>query len=400
MRRLGMLLLLAGRLAAAAPLEIPAPAGPGAMGPALATGSDGSVYLTWLEPAPDDGWALRHSRLEPDSMRWTAARTIAQGNDWFVNWADFPQLTVHAGHLTAVWFVENPPSPGHTGHHGSGYHAVLSESADGGATWSPARPVSRESDAVEFVALLPQSGGLLAAWLDGRQRAQGTDRQALFARITDEKASPDVLVDGSVCDCCQLALLDRPDGALLAYRGRTTHEIRDIRLARLRHGRWEPAGTLHDDGWRIAACPVNGPRLAAHGDHVAAIWFTGADDRPQVQVKLSRDGGETFGEAVRVDLGRPLGRVDGAVTADGDVLVTWLEATGQDTAGGIYLRRISAAGVPAPPRLLAATKTTRASGFPRFVPLAGDAAGRCLLAYTRDNEPSRVVTVLVAPDGE
>lgn len=398
--RIVLLLLFTASVSAGEIAGIPSPAGAGALGPSLTAGPDGTVYLSWLEPAEADAWALKFSRFEAESMRWTAARTIAQGAGWFVNWADFPQLAVQDGRMTAVWFVENPPAEGRAGHHGSGYHAVLSESADGGATWRPARPVSRESAAVEFVALLPQSRGLLAAWLDGRQRSKGVDRQALYARASGDAPQPDQLVDDSVCDCCQLALLQLTGGALLAYRGRTGDEVRDIRLARYHHGRWEVPRTLHDDGWKIAGCPVNGPRLAAHGDTVAAAWFTGAGDQPRVQVKISRDGGATFGEAVRVDLGRPQGRVDCAVTGDGAALVTWLETTGEAVRGGVYARRITAAGEVSPPHMLAATKTTRASGFPRIALLPGDKSGRYVLACTRDENPSRVSLLLVTPAPE
>ena len=36
-----------------------------------------------------------------------------------------------------------------------------------------------------------------------------------------------------------------------------------------------------DDGWRVAACPVNGPTLSARGRDVAIAWFTAKDDQPQ-----------------------------------------------------------------------------------------------------------------------
>src|SRR5688500_6827892 len=76
----------------AALTEIRSPAAAGSGEPNLTTGPDGRVYLTWIEPRPDSAHALRWAVLDGDA--WTAGRTIAEGNPWFVNWADFPALPV------------------------------------------------------------------------------------------------------------------------------------------------------------------------------------------------------------------------------------------------------------------------------------------------------------------
>jgi hypothetical protein len=386
--------LWAGSLAAA-PASIPVPAAPGAMGSSLAQAPDGSVYLSWLEPAGPEIWALRFSRFEAAALHWSEPRTIAQGGDWFVNWADFPVLAVdQKAQMTAVWFV-NQPAGGHGGHHEASYRALHAVSADRGTTWSAPQPITKESGAVEFVALQPlPDGRLLAAWLDGRNRRPGQDRQSLYARVLGAPG-PDTLVDASVCDCCQLAFSPLPDGgALLAYRGRTPDEIRDMQLARFDGRAWSKQSTLNADGWKITGCPVNGPQLAADGQRLGAVWFTGADGKPQVLAKLSADAGKTFGPSVRLDLGRPQGRVDSVLLADGTLAVTWLEMADlkAKTEGGIYLRTLSPAGLRSEPRLLAPSSASRMSGFPRVVLLAGR---RLLLTCTQDTTPSSVLTLLV-----
>lgn len=387
--------LLAGLAGAAEISELPSPAGPGAMGSSFTRGPDGTVHLSWLEPAGDGRHALKFARLDAATRRWSEARTIATGPGWFVNWADFPQLAVQGDRMTAVWFEENPAVPGHEGHHGGGYHARCSESTDGGATWSTSRPVSAESRAVEFVALQPLPGGkLLAAWLDGRAGDAGMQ---LWSRVLTEPAAPETLVDPLVCDCCQLAFTLLPDGgALLAYRGRTKDEVRDMRTARYRDGRWEAPRPLHADGWNIAACPVNGPRLAQAGGRTGAVWFTGADGKSRVNAATSPDQGQSFNPPTRLDLGRPQGRVDAAALPDGTLAFTWLEMSATaGTAGGIQLRTLSPVGKLSEPLMLVPTQTTRATGFPR---LAWLERKTLLLSYTEAGEPGRVRTLLVTLD--
>lgn len=374
--------------------DIAPPAGHGSMGSALAAAPDGSVVLSWLEPAGAEKWILKFSRFDSSVQRWGPPFTVAAGSDWFINWADFPSVTpLSATTLLAVWFVNNP-SHAHgdaAGHHGTGYHAVSSTSHDAGATWSPPQPTTTESSSTEFTAVLPlgQEGRALTGWLDGRARPV----QALYARHLPGGGG-DVLVDPSVCDCCQLSFARVRDGALLAYRGRTKDEVRDIRIARWRDGQWEAPRLLHDDNWLIPACPVNGPRLAARGDTVAAIWFTGAGNVPRVLAKLSRDGGQSFGEPLTIDLGRPQGRVDALLLDDGTAVFSWLELTGHDAgkAGGIFIRRLPRAGKLGEPELLAPSTTARAGGFPRLIRLSDS---QLLLTYTAQTGESRIATLLV-----
>lgn len=367
---------------------------PGAMGSSLTLAPNGTSFLCWLEPAGGEVWAVKFSRFDPARRDWGTAQVIAQGLGFFTNWADFPQFVIaRDGRLTAVWSVNNPAHHAATvgGHHGPGYRAVYASSADGGATWTPELPVSDESLPVEFVALQPlRDGRVLAAWLDGRNH----DRSALYARVLGAPG-PDVLVDSSVCDCCQLSFVPTTDdGALLAYRGRTRDEIRDMQLARFDGQAWQRPVTLNADGWKITGCPVNGPQLAECGDLIGAVWFTAADNQPRVLARVSDNAGDSFGPVVRVDLGQPQGRVDNVMLADGTLVMTWLEMAGKETGreGGIYLRTLSLEGRLSEPLLVAPSSTERMSGFPRIV-LQGKR--QVLLTCTREGPVSRLATFLI-----
>ncbi|WP_148218083.1 hypothetical protein [Opitutus terrae] len=366
------------------------PCGPGATGSSLVTSAEGETWLSWVEPTAGDRHVLKCARFDAARMSWGPVRVIAEGTGWFVNWADFPVLAVQPARMTAVWSVG---SHGHGGE-GASYQAVFSTSADHGVTWSDRQPVTRESASVEFVALQPlPDGRVLAAWLDGRARVAGDERQTLYARVLEEPG-PDMLVDERVCDCCQLSLSATADGsALLAYRGRTRDEIRDIRWTRFRDGRWAAPQPVHDDGWALTGCPVNGPQIGSAGEHVAAAWFTAAGATRRVLASRLGTGG--FTAAQRIDLGRPVGRVDAIVLPGGAAWISWLEGAGPEHAGGIYLREISPRGEISDAVAIAEASDARSGGFPRMALLHGDGPPHALISFTQAETPSKIAVRLI-----
>ena len=297
-------------------VEVPVPAAAGAIGASLVTAPDGTVWLSWIEPAAAGATALRCATLDSATLLWNAPRTIAQGRDWLVSEADPPSLTVEpAGRLTATWLVQaptsSPPGAGHPPHHPrTGSTALISQSNDRGVTWSPPVSLTRESTAVGFVSLQALGDDrVLAAWLDGRGKNGDHGARQLFSRVVGGNG-PDWLLDDSVCECCQTTLARFADGsALLAYRGRTAGEVRDVHVARLQDNHWSAGRLLSSDDWRIAGCPVNGPQLAAHGGRAVAVmladgsvlatWLEGAGDQPGLWLRRITPGFES-GQAVRL----------------------------------------------------------------------------------------------------
>ena len=375
-----------------------------ATSPAIVRGADGTIWLTWLERENDGNTALRFAAFDPQQKSWREPRTIARGANWFVNFADFPTIAIGPGHTAvAVWFVNNsaPAASAAThDHHGPGYTAFISQTADGGKTWSRAAPLTRESDSVEFVSLATLADGrVLAVWLDGRAKKAGGKAQQLYSRVLGS-GQPDTLVDASVCDCCQTTLTAFPDGsALVAYRGRSATEIRDIRIARFRHGKWSEPRALHADGWQINGCPVNGPRLVSDGGRVGVAWFTAAEAKPRVLASFSPDAGARFVEPLRIDAGKPSGRVDTLLLRDGALLVTWLE-----TDGTLALRRISPDFSTRESIALVTATDERIKGFPRLALLedyrGGSSRAQLLVAYAVEGENAGLRTLLVTvPEG-
>ncbi len=371
-------------MAAPAIQELVSPAGPGSAEPNLAVGPDGRVYMSWLEPA-DSGHALRFAVLT--GTRWSEPRTIRSGRDFFVNWADFPSLEIlDGGRIAAHWLQR-------TGRTTYAYGVRIAQSSDGGQTWSA--PVTPHRDSAQqehgFVAMWRESGKLGAVWLDGRKFGKdghdlSNEMMLVSTTITpDGTRGAEIRLDERTCDCCQNAAAMTARGPIVAYRNRSSDEIRDIYVTRRVDGTWTPGRAVHDDNWKIAACPVNGPALAANGSNVALAWFTAANDSARVKIALSRDAGATFGAPIRIDDGSPAGRVDVVLLADRSALVTWVERVGGDTAA-VRVRRISPEGKTTPSITVAASSAARASGFPKIA-LTG---GEVVFAWTEPGRPSKV----------
>ncbi|RMG46335.1 MAG: exo-alpha-sialidase [Acidobacteria bacterium] len=326
----------------------------------------------------------------PGADAWSAPRTIAEGEDWFVNWADFPSLAVgEDGRLIAHWLVRTGGQP-------YAYGVVVSHSTDGGRTWSQPKRLHEDETPTEhgFVSLLPMHRGeWLAVWLDGRRFATGKQEMTLRARLLklDGTWGPEMLVDDLVCDCCQTSAVRlAEDRALIVYRDRSPREVRDIFIVRYEGGMWSAPRPVHVDGWRIPACPVNGPSIDARGARVVVAWFTAADGERRVEMAFSSDGGQTFAPPIRIDRGAPLGRVDTVMLDDGSALVSWMEAEEKGNEAGLFIRRVARDGGQSEPVRVVGLASSRASGFPRLARWGS----QMVIAWTEVGERSRVRTAL------
>jgi hypothetical protein len=374
--------------------EIETPAGPEGRLPNLTTTPTGKVLLTWVEPAIDEQHILQFS--ERNSYGWTDPVTIAQGPDWFVNWADFPMLTAYGKDRLAAHFLAK------TGEARYAYGVHVVQSGNGGRTWSEPRIPHTDGTASEhgFVSMLPWSDErLFLVWLDGRNFAplegEPTNEMTLRTATMDATGNlyDEALLDGRICDCCQTDAARTPNGAVVVYRDRTEDEIRDISIVRYIDGAWTKPKPVYTDGWEIAGCPVNGAAVASQNSRIAVAWFTGAGDVPRVKLAFSTDEGATFGQPVVIDDGQPVGRLDVLMLEDGSALVSWIVHVGDGAE--IRLRRVSTDGTAYPAQTVAPISPERASGFPRMT----RDADHLYIAWTEVGHPSRVRMVW-APLGD
>jgi hypothetical protein len=302
-----------------------------------------------------------------------------------------PSVRVLAdGTIVGQWLQQDGPDP-------ESYKLRLSWSKDGGQTWSA--PMSPHHDAVQtqhgFASLFQIPGaGMGLVWLDGRaikpDAPEGVGNMALRAATfgVDGKQVGESVVDPRVCECCPTAAAVTAEGVIVAYRNRSAGEIRDIYVTRLVNRQWSAPVAVHNDGWRVMGCPVNGPAISARGRDVAVAWFSAKGDQGHSFVAFSHDAGRTFGRPVRVDDVSSLGRVGVELLADGSAAVTWVEFSAEHSQ--MRVRRVAAAvdavGARGPGADVAEASGTR---YPRLAQAGTD----LLFAWTATEDGSPRVKV-------
>jgi hypothetical protein len=370
------------------PLDAPAAAG--SAQPQLSVSTRG-VILSWIERK---GQEAVFKFAERTDGAWSEPRTIASGSDWFVNWADVPSVVrLDDGTLVAHWLQKSGPDT-------YAYDVRLSYSTDDGKTWATSFTPHHDGTKTEhgFATLFQMPGaGLGLVWLDGRKMKTGghdagghgggdmTLRFGTFGK--DWKQTSEVELDARVCECCPTTVAMTSDGPIVAYRDRGPDETRDIYVSRLQNGKWTEGKPVHPDGWKIPACPVNGPALSANGQQVAVAWFNAKDDQPRSFAAFSSDGGRTFGTPVRLDDEASLGRVDIELLPDGSAVAAYMEFA--DKRAQFRARRISADGTTSAPITISGMAGNRSSGYPRMVSNGNE----LVFAWTeRQDNQSRVRT--------
>lgn len=362
-------------------IRIDPPAAEGAMAPRLSA-SGGTILLSWLEPARKSTYRLRFARY--DGKRWSEPTTVVE-REMLANWADVPSVTVApGGGLLAHWAEKIGSAP-------YAYSVELARSEDG-RRWRPLGPAHDDRTATEhgFVSVVPrEDGSFQVIWLDGHAMVgapEGAGEMALRAALIGDRVSTSEVLDARTCECCGTAAAWTDDGPIVAYRDRDHDEIRDIAVIRRVEGRWSAPQKVHDNGWKMPGCPVNGPAIAASGRDLVVAWYTGAEGG-RVRAAFSRDGGRRFGKPVDVDgmgASAPLGRVDVVLEESGGAIVSWLVADDEKRARLVARRvRDGEAGTPV---TLLSTSPSRASGFPRIARVGS----KLLVAWTESGDPSRV----------
>ena len=340
--------------------------------------SDGSVlYTTWVSAQGPES-TLFLSQYQQGS--WSVAEAIQSGDNWFVNWADFPQVAVNNGAIFTTYLEK---SAGTTYAYDIRYNVFNSKTQ----LWVKGLKLHRDTTKTEhgFVSVRPYGDGFLAAWLDGRETT-GNHQGAMTIRAAkiaeDATLGEEMILDERVCDCCQTALVTGDNQeVMVVYRDRSQEEIRDISVVSMTDQKdWTVPISVGVDGWKIAGCPVNGPAIDSYKGHSAVAWFSAPNEEAQVKVAFAQGYQGQFGPAIRMDSGNATGRVNVVMLNETEAAVLWMEPQGEKEL--LRLQKVSDSGQKGKMVTIAETSADRASGFPQLARVHD----RLFVAYTLNQE--------------
>ncbi|HYE93906.1 MAG TPA: sialidase family protein, partial [Terriglobales bacterium] len=235
------------------------------------------------------------------------------------------------GELYVTWAARRPKADGVL----FASDLQLSRSLDAGRSFEPPVRVSDDtptSHSFEGVTVAPD-GAVLVSWIETRP---GGKPHTYLARVLERGTQVERAVridDDETCVCCRVALASAaPSAVAILWRKVFPADVRDMVLARSDDGGRTVgrAERVHDDGWRITACPHRGGSVAIDGRGRAhALWYTeGRRNEPDVLYAVAADG-RRFGAPQRVHVSAASipDHARLAVGADGRAVIVWEDAT-------------------------------------------------------------------------
>ncbi|MBT3300219.1 MAG: hypothetical protein HN462_06410 [Candidatus Marinimicrobia bacterium] len=349
-----------------APLEFPLPSFfQGSKYPNMIKSNDGSLFILWTSESDTTSSVIFSEFMQ---NKWTEPSIIFSSNSLMVNWADFPSIFKSNGDTLFAHCLEKSSAETFD------YHILLSYSIDRGKSWSTPLKVNRDQKNKGehgFLSFYPSKNGVGIAWLDGRHMGEYNmethtmgDMALYQSSFSQGILTAEKVLDQRVCECCPTDAVAIPGGTLIAYRDRSEKEIRNINVIRIIDGIAQNPITVHEDNWFIPGCPVNGPKIAEKNGKLAIAWFTAPNGEAQVNVSFSNDLGKTFSDPIRVDGGKPQGRVDLEWVNNETLMVNWLEA--KDEMSSIVYRKIKNDGKLSDLSVVATLEGGRGIGYPQM----------------------------------
>ncbi len=332
------------------------------LAPNLAAGKD-YVGLSWLhveEGIP----SLFYNQLKNEV--WQTPKKIAEGGDWFVNWADFPANAVNGNLLLTSYLVKSADGT-------FTYDILLNLHDLDGNVIKEHFLLNTDGIKAEhgFVSMIPsENGGFYISWLDGRFTGggHGGSKGAMTLRTaeitTEGEKINELQLDSRACDCCQTSMAMTKKGPLVVYRDRSERETRDIYFTQKIGEAWTEPKAVSNDGWVINGCPVNGPKVVSSNEEIAVAWFTAAFDHPEILVSFSKNGVVNFNNPVVLNDLQAIGRVDIAFVDETSVLVSYMES--DETETYLKVKKVKVNGKVSDAITVAKLSSSRGTGVPQL----------------------------------
>lgn len=297
--------------------------------------SHDTLLLSWISSYENKQASLYYSQLSEGE--WQQPIKVSTGTDWFVNWADFPAIARNKN-LVLTSYLKKSAQETYS------YDVLLNLQTLTGDKIKEDFLLHTDGIKAEhgFVSMTPNSeDGFFVTWLDGRNTVKESvenHHKAMTIRFAEINNKGDIIketeLDNTACDCCQTSITLTEEGPLAVYRDRSKKEIRDIHIKKNKNGVWQDSKPVHNDGWVINGCPVNGPKVISNSSNLAVAWFTASNGIPIVNVSFSSTFGDSFLDPIKVNDVDAIGRVDIDFLNEKEVIVSYMETDDL----GTYLR--------------------------------------------------------------
>jgi len=326
---------------------------------------DGTLSLSWISSEQDNNASLHFSQLK--NGKWIKPQKIADGSDWFVNWADFPAHAINED-LILTSYLKKSDSGTYT------YDVLLNLRKLNGEKIKQDFLLNTDGIKAEhgFVSIIPNNNkGFFITWLDGRntvEKKPDGDHKPMTIRFAEVSNKGDIIneseLDAAACDCCQTSIANTNDGPIVVYRDRSDKEVRDVYSVRNINGVWEDPNPVHKDGWIINGCPVNGPKVASNSKNLAIAWFTASNGNPLVNLSFSKNNGASFDKPIKINDVNAIGRVDIAFLNDDEAIVSYMEV--DDAGTYLRIKKVSVNGKVSEPITISKIDGGRNTGVPQL----------------------------------
>ena len=326
---------------------------------------NGTLSLSWISSEQDNNASLHFSQLK--NGKWIKPQKIADGSDWFVNWADFPAHAINED-LILTSYLKKSDSGTYT------YDVLLNLRKLNGEKIKQDFLLNTDGIKAEhgFVSIIPNNNkGFFITWLDGRntvEKKPDGDHKPMTIRFAEVSNKGDIIneseLDAAACDCCQTSIANTNDGPIVVYRDRSDKEVRDVYSVRNINGVWEDPNPVHKDGWIINGCPVNGPKVASNSKNLAIAWFTASNGNPLVNLSFSKNNGASFDKPIKINDVNAIGRVDIAFLNDDEAIVSYMEV--DDAGTYLRIKKVSVNGKVSEPITISKIDGGRNTGVPQL----------------------------------
>jgi hypothetical protein len=288
------------------PLDSPVPAN--VIEQRLVSSPNGKLFANWWSNTPNSADNLMITALEDG--KWSAPKAITG----MAGIVDAQVVPIGNDKLAAMWMVGKPAPNGE----GEVHDIYLANSDSSGKQWG--KPLRINQEAMSSMKESPAiaalgDGSLMAAWIDmrnlkmtppkkpGEEMGMEGFTSLYVARVSPDIAkSSEMLVDKEFCECCGPAITSDGNDGLLSYRDLKPENIRDPAFMRVSQNSFSQPSVVHNDHWKIDACPSKGPAITRFADTVGVTWLTSVNDKLIIRTAFSSDKGKHFAAPVDLEL--------------------------------------------------------------------------------------------------